>query len=135
MTRRKISAAALTLLAALLPAAAHAATYDAGADDHEIRLGQTVPYSGPLSAYGTVGRAMAAYFAKVDWEAPAALELRAAHLLPWLFLARVDGKSPVEYITGEADKNRVRRVARSLLADPPARLQAIRQAWAQELAK
>jgi ABC-type branched-subunit amino acid transport system substrate-binding protein len=54
------------LLAALLPDATRAATYDPGADDHGIRLGQTVPYSGPLSAYGTVGRAMAAYFAKVN---------------------------------------------------------------------
>ena len=59
---------ALALLAALVPTPAPAATYDPGADDHEIRLGQTVPYSGPLSAYGTVGRAMAAYFAKINAE-------------------------------------------------------------------
>ena len=39
-------------------------------------------------------------------------------LLPGLFLARVDGKSPVEYITAEADKDRVRRIARALLAAP-----------------
>ncbi len=54
--------------------------------------------------------------ARVDWEPPAALEARAAHLLPGLLLARVDGKSPVEYITAEADRNRVRRTARALLA-------------------
>ncbi len=53
---------------------------------------------------------------RVVWEPPAALEARAAHLLPGLFLARVDGKSPVEYITTEPDKNRVRRTARALLA-------------------
>ena len=47
-----------------------------------------------------------------------ALEARAAHLLPGLFLARVDGKSPVEYITARPDKDRVRRTARALLADP-----------------
>ena len=41
----------------------------------------------------------AAYLAGVDWEPPAALEARAARLLPGLFLARVDGKSPVEYLT------------------------------------
>ena len=35
--------------------------------------------------------------------------------LPGLFLARVDGKSPVEYLTDDNDKNRVRRVARALL--------------------
>ena len=74
-----------------------------------------------------------AYRAGIAWEQAADLERRAAHLLPGLFLARVDGKSPVEYITTEPDRNRVRRVARALLSDPPARLDAIRQAWTQEL--
>src|SRR5262249_22985365 len=59
-----------------------------------------------------------AYVARVDWESPRALEARSAHLLPGLFLARVDGKSPVEYITEERDKDRVRRVAYDLLLDP-----------------
>jgi hypothetical protein len=54
-------------------------------------------------------------------------------LLPGLFLARVDGKSPVEYITDEGSKNRVRRVARALLAEPPDRLADIRAAWQKEL--
>jgi ABC-type branched-subunit amino acid transport system substrate-binding protein len=36
--------------------------YDPGATDAEIKLGQTMPYSGPASAYGTIGRAQAAYF-------------------------------------------------------------------------
>jgi hypothetical protein len=45
----------------------------------------------------------------------------------------VDGKSPVEYITAEPDKDRVRRVARALLSDPPDTLDAIRRAWIQEL--
>lgn len=75
----------------------------------------------------------AAYLAGVDWEPAAGLEARAARLLPGLFLARVDGKSPVEYLTGEADKHRVRRVARSLLATPVDRLAAVRAAWAEEL--
>jgi aminoglycoside phosphotransferase (APT) family kinase protein len=74
------------------------------------------------------------YRASVTWESPANLERRAAALLPALFLARVDGKSPVEYITRDADKDRVRRVARALLAAPPARLGAIRCAWSKELA-
>ena len=76
----------------------------------------------------------AAYIAQITWEPPGELEARAAHLLPGLFLARVDGKSPVEYITAEADKNRVRRVARALLVEHPDRLAAIRQAWSKELA-
>jgi aminoglycoside phosphotransferase (APT) family kinase protein len=74
------------------------------------------------------------YRAHIDWEPPDALEARAARLLPGLFLARVDGKSPVEYITTEADKNRVRRTARALLAAPVDRLGDVRQAWTQELA-
>lgn len=75
-----------------------------------------------------------AYLASANWEPVPALEARVAHLLPGLFLARVDGKSPVEYITKEADKERVRRVARALLIAPPERLDAIRQAWSRELA-
>ena len=61
--------------------------------------------------------------------APEGLEARAASLLPGLLLARVDGKSPVEYVTEEAQKARVRRVARALLATPPARLAEVREAW------
>jgi aminoglycoside phosphotransferase (APT) family kinase protein len=76
---------------------------------------------------------VAAYRLGVTWERPADLEERAARLLPGLVLARVDGKSPVEYITAEADKNRVRRVARDLLLHPPIRLDQVRQAWTQEL--
>jgi hypothetical protein len=62
------------------------------------------------------------------------LEARAARLLPGLFLARVDGKSPVEYITAEAARNQVRRTARALLTSPVDRLSDVRQAWTQELA-
>ena len=76
----------------------------------------------------------AAYLARVAWEAPHALEARAARLLPGLFLARVDGKSPVEYITAEQDKNRVRRTARALLANPVEPLGDVRLAWTKELA-
>jgi aminoglycoside phosphotransferase (APT) family kinase protein len=75
-----------------------------------------------------------AYRAGVTWEAPDALEARAAALLPGLFLARVDGKSPAEYITTDAARDRVRRVARPLIADPADRLAVIRMAWTRELA-
>jgi len=69
------------------------------------------------------------YLAGVSWEAPAALEERAARLLPGLLLARVDGKSPVEYLTAEADRSRVREVARALLQQPALRLGEIGAAW------
>ncbi len=75
----------------------------------------------------------ATYSRGVVWETPDALEQRAAALLPGLFLARIDGKSPVEYITAEPQKDRVRRVARALLADPPKHLSEIREAWAKEI--
>jgi hypothetical protein len=76
-----------------------------------------------------------AYLQGVDWEPAAAIEARAARLLPGLFLARVDGKSPVEYITTETDRDRVRRVARALLARPVDRLEQVRHAWQEELAR
>ena len=53
--------------------------------------------------------------ASVDWEPRERLERRAAALLPGLLLARVDGKSPVEYITDDAQREAVRRVASALL--------------------
>jgi tRNA A-37 threonylcarbamoyl transferase component Bud32 len=74
------------------------------------------------------------YMRNVDWEPGAAVAGRAARLLPGLFLARVDGKSPVEYVTLELEKNRVRRVARQLLLSPPTSLGEVRNAWAAELA-
>jgi branched-chain amino acid transport system substrate-binding protein len=42
--------------------------YGPGVTDTEIRIGQTMPYSGPASAYGTTGRAQAAYFDKINAE-------------------------------------------------------------------
>jgi aminoglycoside phosphotransferase (APT) family kinase protein len=76
----------------------------------------------------------ATYLARVRWEPAAALEQRAAHLLPALFLARVDGKSPVEYITDGNQRSAVRRVARHLIFNPPGRLADVAQAWKEELA-
>ena len=42
--------------------------YDPGATDAEIKIGQTMPYSGPVSAFGTIGRTQAAYFRKINDE-------------------------------------------------------------------
>ena len=74
-----------------------------------------------------------AYLQEVDWEAPDRIEQRAAALLPGLFLARIDGKSPVEYVTEERQRERVRRVAGALLRQPVASLRSVRAAWAEEL--
>ena len=72
---------------------------------------------------------MRAYLATVDWENADGLEARAAALLPALFLARVDGKSPVEYLTLESEREAVRRFAVPLIADPPRRLADVAYAW------
>ena len=40
--------------------------YDPGASDSEVKIGQTMPYSGPASSYGTIGRAEAAYFQMIN---------------------------------------------------------------------
>lgn len=42
--------------------------YDTGASDTEIKLGNIIPYSGPASAYGVVGKAITGYFKKVNEE-------------------------------------------------------------------
>jgi aminoglycoside phosphotransferase (APT) family kinase protein len=70
-----------------------------------------------------------AYLAGVDWEPPAGLERRAASLLPGLLIARVDGKSPVEYVTAREDKDRVRTVAAALLQEAPSTLREVKDAW------
>lgn len=71
----------------------------------------------------------AAYLDGVRWEPSQALEARAATLLPGLLLARVDGKSPVEYLDRDEQKSRVRDVAGTLLRNPPSTLLQVRQAW------
>jgi branched-chain amino acid transport system substrate-binding protein len=59
----------ITLLLATVATGAFAQKkYDPGATDTEIKIGQTMPYSGPASAYGTIGRIEAAYFKKVNDE-------------------------------------------------------------------
>ena len=60
------------------------------------------------------------YFGCIDFTDGALLERQTAELLAFMLLARVDGKSPAEYITLECDKNLVRRAASAILrADAP----------------
>ena len=61
----------LIALAVLLLAGNNAVAqkrYGPGASDTEIKIGNTAPYSGPASSYGTIARAQAAYFAKINAE-------------------------------------------------------------------
>jgi len=59
------SALALGLALTAAPAAAQK-KYDPGASDTEIKIGNINPYSGPASAYGLIGKTIAAYFNKVN---------------------------------------------------------------------
>ncbi|MBI5262292.1 MAG: ABC transporter substrate-binding protein [Bradyrhizobium sp.] len=63
-----VASFAVALLAASTTAAFAQKKYDAGATDTEIKIGNIVPYSGPASAYGIVGKAMGAVFQKVNDE-------------------------------------------------------------------
>ena len=69
------------------------------------------------------------YLDGVDWEERSDLEARTAAILPGLMLARIDGKSPVEYLTVERDKDRVRSFALERLARPRSRLAGISADW------
>ncbi|MFN3231114.1 MAG: phosphotransferase family protein [Alphaproteobacteria bacterium] len=74
-----------------------------------------------------------AYLRRVDWERPAVIEGRIASLLPVLLLARIDGKSPVEYITNDAEKDNVRMIAKPLILSPPRTLADLAAHWREGL--
>jgi len=59
---------AMILLAASQGNAFAQKKYDTGATDTEIKIGNIMPYSGPASAYGIIGRIEAAYFHKINAE-------------------------------------------------------------------
>jgi len=66
-------------------------------------------------------------------EAPAGIAERTATLLPGLLLARVDGKSPVEYLTDERDKDRLRKFGRHYLHHPVPSLTVLKEEWQRSL--
>jgi len=66
MKFRLVPIAALLSAALASPAALAQKKYDPGASDTEIKVGNTNPYSGPASAYGTIGKTIAAYFKMVN---------------------------------------------------------------------
>jgi aminoglycoside phosphotransferase (APT) family kinase protein len=70
-----------------------------------------------------------AYLAHVAWEPRASCERRTAALLPGLMLARIDGKSPVEYLPDDAQRDEVRAFARGLLVRPSAELADVARRW------
>jgi hypothetical protein len=54
-------------------------------------------------------------------------------LLAAFLLARIDGKSPVEYLTTYTDQIFVRTLAKEFLADIPSRLQDMQDRWTEAL--
>ncbi|HEX5231430.1 MAG TPA: ABC transporter substrate-binding protein [Bradyrhizobium sp.] len=67
-SRLAIASAALIVLAASSSGAFAQKKYDTGATDTEIKIGNIMPYSGPASAYGVIGKTEAAYFKKINAE-------------------------------------------------------------------
>jgi len=67
MARSKITLlAAISAMIALAGPALAQKKYSPGATDSEIKIGNIMPYSGPASAYGTIGRSEAAYFKMIN---------------------------------------------------------------------
>ena len=87
------------------------------------RPGETLNYLACFDAF------TAANVEAAGWEPREALEARTAVMLAGMLLARIDGKSPVEYITSDTDKDRVRDFARGYLREPVQQLSDIRGAW------
>ncbi|MBR1156561.1 ABC transporter substrate-binding protein [Bradyrhizobium sp. JYMT SZCCT0428] len=67
-TRSAAFATALIASIAVSGSALAQKKYDAGASDTEIKIGNIMPYSGPASAYGVIGKTEEAYFKKINAE-------------------------------------------------------------------
>ena len=66
--RLRVLSATIIVLAATSTGAIAQKKYDIGATDTEIKIGNIMPYSGPASAYGVIGKTEAAYFKKINVE-------------------------------------------------------------------
>jgi len=70
-----------------------------------------------------------AYLQGASWEDRRGLEARIAAILGVFLLARVDGKSPVEYLTEAADKAFVRGAALQMIVEPPYNLDVLAETY------
>lgn len=82
--------------------------------------------AGYLASYAALS---GAYLAGVTWEPAAGVESRAAGLTAAILLARVDGKSPADYLKTTEDREFVRAAARGLISDTPATMAGLAAAW------
>ncbi|HUZ30820.1 MAG TPA: ABC transporter substrate-binding protein [Xanthobacteraceae bacterium] len=115
MARSIIATSALAIGLALTSGLAFAAgQYSPGASDTEIKIGNTMPYSGPASAYGIIGKTEAAYFAMINEQG--GINGRKIN-----FISRDDGYSPpktVEQVRQLVEQDQVLLLF-STLGTPP----------------
>lgn len=74
-----------------------------------------------------------AYLGAATWEDAAALEARSAEVTAAVLLARVDGKSPADYLRADEDRAFVRVSARRLVAETPPTMTGLAAAWRDAL--
>jgi branched-chain amino acid transport system substrate-binding protein len=104
---------------AMAPFAAAEKQYGPGVSDAEIKIGNTMPYSGPASAYGVIGKSIAAYFAMVNDQG--GVNGRKIN-----FLSRDDGYSPpktVEMVRKLVEQDEVLLLFQTLGTPPNTALQ------------
>jgi branched-chain amino acid transport system substrate-binding protein len=116
MTRKQLTSSGLAAASVLLAGglALAAGQYGPGASDTEIKIGQTMPYSGPASAYGTIGKEEAAYFAMINEQG--GINGRKINLI-----SRDDGYSPpktVELVRKMVEEDQV-LLTFNILGTPP----------------
>jgi branched-chain amino acid transport system substrate-binding protein len=116
MTKRHAMVAgwATAVLLAAGGLALAAGQYGPGASDSEIKIGNTMPYSGPASAYGTIGKAEAAFFNSIN-------EQGGVNGRKVTFISRDDGYSPpktVEMVRKLVEEDQV-LLTFNILGTPP----------------
>src|SRR5258706_5115725 len=119
MKFKLIPIAALVAAALASPAALAQKKYDQGASDKEIKIGNTNPYSGNASAYGTIGKVIDAYFKMINEQG--GINGRKIN-----FISYDDGYSPpktVEMVRKLVEEDRVLFVFQTLGTPPNTAIQ------------
>jgi branched-chain amino acid transport system substrate-binding protein len=116
MTRKGLTASGLAAASVLLAGglALAAGQYGPGASDTEIKIGNTMPYSGPASAYGVIGKSETAYFNMINEQG--GINGRKIN-----FISRDDGYSPpktVELVRKMVEEDQV-LFTFNILGTPP----------------
>jgi len=118
---------------------AECAVYGDPAFDLAFLLNHTLLKAAHLSAsegplLGLYSRIASDYLPHIRWEDPCDFDRRCARMIGGLMLARIDGKSPVEYLD-ETARTRVRATARSLVQSPPDGVKQLLSQWSAVMAE